>query len=219
MTDCTRVNADRYCVVTGAPELVTATRVSITVEITARVRPFRFYAIFTFDGQTRFVGSLARDAYYLTYAAIQKDVMVYGPVEASLDVYDDFVSYESGERSCDRRKCNGRRGWWGRVHHPPDGWRLLFVLRRTTLVFLVFFFFFIGIYVKSANATYLGGHSVKLIGWGETDGVPYWLLVNSWGEHWGDNGTFKIRRGTNECGIDNSTTAGVPVVYWTTKQR
>jgi len=52
-----------------------------------------------------------------------------------------------------------------------------------------------------------------LIGWGEEDGTPYWLMMNSWNEDWGDNGLFKIRRGTNECGIDNSTTGGVPVTY------
>lgn len=52
---------------------------------------------------------------------------------------------------------------------------------------------------------------MKLIGWGEEQGVPYWLMVNSWNEDWGDKGLFKIRRGTNECGIDNSTTGGVPL--------
>lgn len=67
--------------------------------------------------------------------------------------------------------------------------------------------------MKSENATALGGHSVKLIGWGEENGVPYWLMVNSWSEDWGDKGLFKIRRGTNECGIDEGATAGVPVTY------
>lgn len=70
-----------------------------------------------------------------------------------------------------------------------------------------------GVYEKSENATYLGGHAVKLIGWGEEYGVPYWLMVNSWNEAWGDKGLFKIRRGTNECGVDNSTTGGIPVIY------
>lgn len=67
--------------------------------------------------------------------------------------------------------------------------------------------------MKTANQTYLGLHSVKLIGWGEENGVPYWLAVNSWNNDWGDNGLFKIRHGTNECNIDNSVSAGVPVVY------
>jgi len=39
----------------------------------------------------------ARDSYYLTYGSIQKDVMTYGPIEASFDVYDDFLHYKSGK--------------------------------------------------------------------------------------------------------------------------
>ncbi|CAB3410779.1 unnamed protein product [Caenorhabditis bovis] len=36
-------------------------------------------------------------------------------------------------------------------------------------------------------------HVVRLIGWGEADdGSHYWLAVNSFGRHWGDNGVFKI---------------------------
>jgi len=69
-----------------------------------------------------------------------------------------------------------------------------------------------GIYHKTENAVNLGGHSVKLIGWGVEHGVKYWLLVNSWGTEWGDRGLFKIRRGTNECGIEGRPTAGVPLV-------
>lgn len=41
----------------------------------------------------------ARDAYFLTYATIQKDVLAYGPIEASFDVYDDFPSYKSGKHA------------------------------------------------------------------------------------------------------------------------
>jgi cathepsin B len=49
-----------------------------------------------------------------------------------------------------------------------------------------------------------------LIGWGVENGTPYWLLVNSWNEDWGDNGTFKIKRGNNECGIEGQIVAGLP---------
>ncbi|XP_075215313.1 cathepsin B-like [Lycorma delicatula] len=54
----------------------------------------------------------------------------------------------------------------------------------------------------------LGGHAVKLIGWGEENGVPYWLVLNSWNTDWGDNGYFKIKMGSNECGFESFVLAG-----------
>jgi len=66
-----------------------------------------------------------------------------------------------------------------------------------------------GVY-QHVTGSALGGHAIKMIGWGVEDGVKYWLCVNSWNEEWGDGGLFKIRRGTNECGIENSVNAGLP---------
>jgi len=53
----------------------------------------------------------------------------------------------------------------------------------------------------------LGGHAVEIIGFGTEDGTDYWLVKNSWNEQWGDNGTFKILRGSNECGIEEDISA------------
>merc|ERR1711920_1020804 len=54
----------------------------------------------------------------------------------------------------------------------------------------------------------LGGHAIKMLGWGTENGEDYWLIANSWNEEWGDHGTFKIRRGSNECGIEGQVSAG-----------
>ena len=47
-----------------------------------------------------------------------------------------------------------------------------------------------------------------MIGWGEENGTPYWICVNSWNVWWGEEGTFRILRGKNECGIEGSVVAG-----------
>jgi hypothetical protein len=43
----------------------------------------------------------------------------------------------------------------------------------------------------------------SLAGYGASDkGEKYWIVQNSWGPSWGMNGTFMIKRGTDECGIE-----------------
>ncbi|KAJ6404478.1 hypothetical protein OIU84_012626 [Salix udensis] len=67
-----------------------------------------------------------------------------------------------------------------------------------------------GIY-KHITGDVMGGHAVKLIGWGTSDdGEDYWLLANQWNRGWGDDGYFKIKRGANECGIEEDVVAGLP---------
>ena len=58
-----------------------------------------------------------------------------------------------------------------------------------------------GIYYHVTGAL-LGGHAVRFVGWGEENGTKYWRVANSWNPFWGEDGYFRIRRGTNECGIE-----------------
>lgn len=50
-----------------------------------------------------------------------------------------------------------------------------------------------GIYTsKDSRYVYAGLHVVKVVGWGEEDGMKYWLIENTWGSDWGENGYGKI---------------------------
>lgn len=66
-----------------------------------------------------------------------------------------------------------------------------------------------GIYHKTKDSgRQIGGHAIKIIGWGEEKGAPYWIIANSWGADWGENGYFRIMRGRNECGIEQDVHVG-----------
>jgi len=67
-----------------------------------------------------------------------------------------------------------------------------------------------GVYHKTKGATLLGGHAVRLVGWGVLNGTKYWKIANSWNEDWGMGGYFLIRRGNDECGIEDEGSAGSP---------
>ena len=69
-----------------------------------------------------------------------------------------------------------------------------------------------GVY-QHVTGSYLGGHAIKIIGWGVTeDGVKYWLIANSWNERWGENGYFRILKGEDHCGIEDSAATGMPKI-------
>lgn len=42
-------------------------------------------------------------------------------------------------------------------------------------------------------------HGVLLVGYNNNGPVPYWIIKNSWGTQWGENGYIRIRKGVKEC--------------------
>lgn len=92
---------------------------------------------------------------------IMQEIMLSGPVQATIKVYQDFFTYKSG------------------------------IYKHS----------------RSSELYRTGYHSVRIIGWGEEQihrsPVKYWLVANSWGSSWGENGYFRIHKGSNECEIES----------------
>jgi len=64
-----------------------------------------------------------------------------------------------------------------------------------------------GIY-KHKSGGFMGGHAIKVLGWGVEEGVKYWIAANSWAETWGEKGFFRIAEG--ECQFESMFYGGVP---------
>lgn len=66
-----------------------------------------------------------------------------------------------------------------------------------------------GIFNDTTNSNKLT-HFVSLVGYGVENGIDYWIGKNSWGTYWGENGFFKLVKGTNNLGIENEYSYPIP---------
>jgi C1A family cysteine protease len=52
-------------------------------------------------------------------------------------------------------------------------------------------------------------HAVLIVGYGTENGKDYWRIKNSWNTDWGEDGFYRIVRGSNKCGLANDAVHSV----------
>nr|XP_055035044.1 cathepsin O [Misgurnus anguillicaudatus] len=66
---------------------------------------------------------------------------------------------------------------------------------------------YLGGIIQHHCSSHNANHAVLIIGYDTTGDVPYWIVRNSWGTSWGDNGYVYIKMWDNMCGIADSVAA------------
>ncbi|XP_054160421.1 dipeptidyl peptidase 1-like [Oppia nitens] len=109
-----------------------------------------------------------------------------GPISVSFEVYDDFMSYSSGIYS-----------------HTG-------VSHRSGSNDIMLMDSVVGVRYDPFAIT---NHAVLAVGYGADPktGEKYWIVKNSWGNGWGENGYFRIKRGSNECNIESIAVEALPI--------
>jgi len=67
-----------------------------------------------------------------------------------------------------------------------------------------------GVFSQKKEAPIIN-HEVSVIGWGVTaDAEEFWVVRNSWGTYWGEEGFFRIKMYEDNLAIERDCTFGVP---------
>lgn len=55
-------------------------------------------------------------------------------------------------------------------------------------------------------------HVVSLVGYGEEEGVPYWIARNWAGTRFGEDGFFRVFRGNNTMNLESNCGYAIPTL-------
>ena len=68
-----------------------------------------------------------------------------------------------------------------------------------------------GIFSQKTSKT-IFDHFVSVVGWGDENGVEYWIVRNSWGTYWGEMGYFKLKMHSDNLLVEHYCSWAVPKI-------
>ncbi|ESO99545.1 hypothetical protein LOTGIDRAFT_203670 [Lottia gigantea] len=145
----------------------------------------------------------------------------FGLVEEKCNPYKGQDHSCSTDKTCKRQYATSYRYVGGFYGGCNDALMKMEIYRHGPVVvgFNVtddFFHYKSGIFIHTGltdryNPFEVTNHAVLVVGYGTEKGVKYWIVKNSWGEKWGESGYFRIRRGTDELGIESMAVSSTPI--------
>jgi hypothetical protein len=142
--------------------------------------------------------------------SIQVDILHNGPVVAVYRVFGDFVAGSMAKT----------------VYPKSDGWnktRGIYVHVTGKDIYGYGTIDCLGAR-QDAPECYMGNHAVVIVGWGmernvpnfldpkgDPLDVPYWIVRNSWGPEWQDNGFFKMAMSDPDTGVNMAVALDRPI--------
>lgn len=128
-----------------------------------------------------------------------------------IDTEKDYP-YKASDRTCDLNRKNAKVVTIDGYEDVPenDEWALKNAVANQPVSVAIeaggraFQLYKSGVYTGRCGTAL--DHGVAAVGYGTEDGVDYWIVKNSWGSGWGENGYIRMERnlaGTNtgKCGI------------------